>query len=129
MTSNLDLAACDKLLTTTRSVRLRFDLERPVEDAVHRSRVASTIANEHAAMAFRGGDGRGKTCGLGRDLQTLVRDLLGGIDRRRTGSFRKPRSRDVANDRIRELPYCQHATRSGTRFVLQQWRFSRPTIV
>ncbi|MFP6780698.1 MAG: nitroreductase family protein [Gammaproteobacteria bacterium] len=32
MTSNLDLAACDKLLTTTRSVRLRFDLERPVED-------------------------------------------------------------------------------------------------
>ncbi|MFP6680677.1 MAG: nitroreductase family protein [Gammaproteobacteria bacterium] len=31
MPSDLDLATCDKLLTTTRSVRLRFDLERPVE--------------------------------------------------------------------------------------------------
>ncbi len=31
MASGLDLATCDKLLTTTRSVRLRFDLERPVE--------------------------------------------------------------------------------------------------
>lgn len=30
MASGLDLATCDKLLTTTRSVRLRFDLERPV---------------------------------------------------------------------------------------------------
>ena len=29
MASGLDLATCDKLLTTTRSVRLRFDLERP----------------------------------------------------------------------------------------------------
>ena len=34
MTSNLDLATCDKLLTTTRSVRLRFDLEREVDPAV-----------------------------------------------------------------------------------------------
>ena len=31
MPSDLDLATCDKLLTTTRSVRLRFDLDRPVE--------------------------------------------------------------------------------------------------
>jgi nitroreductase len=31
MPADLDLATCDKLLTTTRSVRLRFDLERPVE--------------------------------------------------------------------------------------------------
>ena len=31
MESGLDLAICDKLLTTTRSVRLRFDMERPVE--------------------------------------------------------------------------------------------------
>ena len=31
MESGLDLAVCDKLLTTTRSVRLRFDMERPVE--------------------------------------------------------------------------------------------------
>jgi len=30
MAIGLDLATCDKLLTTTRSVRLRFDLERPV---------------------------------------------------------------------------------------------------
>jgi nitroreductase len=30
MAIDLDLATCDKLLTTTRSVRLRFDLERPV---------------------------------------------------------------------------------------------------
>jgi len=36
MTSNLDLATCDKLLTTTRSVRLRFDLTRPVPDEVIR---------------------------------------------------------------------------------------------
>ena len=32
--SKLDLSNCDKLLTTTRSVRLRFDLERPVEPAL-----------------------------------------------------------------------------------------------
>ncbi|MFT4563371.1 MAG: nitroreductase [Gammaproteobacteria bacterium] len=31
MAGDLDLATCDKLLTTTRSVRLRFDLNRPVE--------------------------------------------------------------------------------------------------
>jgi len=31
MPGNLDVAMCDRLLTTTRSVRLRFDLERPVE--------------------------------------------------------------------------------------------------
>jgi len=36
MTSNLDLATCDKLLTTTRSVRLRFDLTRPVSNDVIR---------------------------------------------------------------------------------------------
>lgn len=30
MPTGLDLAVCDKLLTTTRSVRLRLDLERPV---------------------------------------------------------------------------------------------------
>lgn len=30
MNSTLDVATCDKLLTTTRSVRLRFDLSRPV---------------------------------------------------------------------------------------------------
>jgi len=30
----MDLATCDRLLTTTRSVRKRLDLRRPVERAV-----------------------------------------------------------------------------------------------
>lgn len=34
MSAPLDLATCDRLLTTTRSVRLRFDLTRPVEPAL-----------------------------------------------------------------------------------------------
>ena len=34
MAADLDVAMCDRLLTTTRSVRLRLDLERPVEPGV-----------------------------------------------------------------------------------------------
>lgn len=34
MTVKLDLGVCDKLLTTTRSVRLRLDFQRPVEPQV-----------------------------------------------------------------------------------------------
>lgn len=36
MTAPLDIATCDHLLTTTRSVRLRLDLGRPVEPALLR---------------------------------------------------------------------------------------------
>ena len=63
----MDLATVDKLLTTTRSVRRRLDLTRPVDPAVIEECLelavqapqGSSLCRNHFLVVRGGGEGRG----------------------------------------------------------------------
>src|SRR5207253_10169202 len=76
---SMDVAQADLLLTTTRSVRKRLDLLRPVEPAVIERAIevalqAPTGSNSQG-WHFRGGDRRGEARRPGRALPARVPGL------------------------------------------------------